>query len=77
VSTISEFNAAANADTDREHQVQLGLLQELCNAARENHAAALVAEILEQLIAYSEAHFMSEERADAAQELRRLRGSRR
>lgn len=61
MSTISEFNAAANADTDREHQVQLGLLHELCNAARDNRAAGLVAEILEQLIAYSEAHFMSEE----------------
>ena len=61
MSTISDFNIASNAETDREHQVQLGLLQALCSAARDNCDAASVAEILEQLIAYSEAHFMSEE----------------
>lgn len=61
MSTISDFNAAANAETDHEHQVQLGLLQALCDATRDNGGAALVGEIVEQLIAYSEAHFMSEE----------------
>jgi hemerythrin len=61
MSTISEFNNASNAETDREHQVQLGLLQLLCNAVQDNRDAASVAEILEQLIAYSEAHFTSEE----------------
>ncbi|MCX7146181.1 MAG: hemerythrin family protein [Betaproteobacteria bacterium] len=61
MSTISEFNSASNAETDREHEVQIGLLQALCGAAAENRDAASVAEILDQLIAYSEAHFMSEE----------------
>lgn len=61
MSTISDFNAASNAAIDNEHQVQLDLLQALCDAARDNSGAALVGEIVEQLIAYSEAHFMSEE----------------
>lgn len=61
MSTISDFNLASNTQTDHEHQVQLGLLQALCNAAREEHGAAAVGEILERLIAYSEAHFASEE----------------
>ena len=51
MSNIADFNAAANAETDREHEVQLGLLRALCAAA----------EILDKLIAYSEAHFASEE----------------
>ena len=61
MSTISGFNRVSNAETDREHQVQLGLLQALCSAVGENRDTVSVAEILEQLIAYSEAHFMSEE----------------
>lgn len=61
MSTIADFNSAANADTDREHAIQLGLLQALCDAAREGRNAASIGEILDQLIAYSEAHFMSEE----------------
>jgi hemerythrin len=61
MSNISDFNLASNTETDREHEVQLGLLKELCNAAGQSRDAATVQEILEQLIAYSEAHFMSEE----------------
>lgn len=61
MSGIAEFNIASNVQTDNEHQVQLGLLQALCTAARENRDAAAVAEVLEQLMAYSEAHFTSEE----------------
>lgn len=61
MSPLTEFNRASNVATDREHQVQLGLLQALCGASRENRETATVAEILAQLIAYSEAHFMSEE----------------
>lgn len=61
MSNIADFNAAANADTDREHEVQLGLLRALCVAAGENQDVAKVGEILEQLIAYSEVHFTSEE----------------
>lgn len=61
MSNISEFNTESNAETDREHQVQLGLLQLLCDAAADNRDAESVTEILEQLISFSEAHFMSEE----------------
>jgi hemerythrin len=61
MSTIADFNTASNAETDREHQVQLGLLQLLCDAAADNRDAESVREILEQLISFSEAHFMSEE----------------
>lgn len=61
MSNIAEFNAASNADTDREHEVQLGLLRALCKAAGENRDAAAIGEILDRLIAYSEAHFASEE----------------
>ncbi|MEI8324378.1 MAG: hemerythrin family protein [Betaproteobacteria bacterium] len=61
MSNISGFNAEANAQTDLEHEVQLGLLQALCQAAQEQRDAAAVSEILDQLSAYSEAHFMSEE----------------
>ena len=61
MSNISDFNAASNAETDREHEVQIELLRELCAAAGENRDAAVVGEILDRLISYSEAHFMSEE----------------
>ena len=61
MSNIAEFNAASNADTDREHEVQLGLLRALCVAAGENRDAEVVGRILDQLMAYSEAHFASEE----------------
>lgn len=61
MSSISEFNTASIAETDREHQIQLGLLQALCGAVDAQRDAASVREILDQLYAYSEAHFMSEE----------------
>jgi hemerythrin len=61
LSNLSDFNLASNAETDREHQVQLDLLQALCSAVREQRDPASVTQLLEQLIAYSEAHFMSEE----------------
>jgi hemerythrin len=61
MSAMSEFNTAANAETELEHQVQLDLLHALHSAVDEARDAASVAEILEQLMAYSEAHFMSEE----------------
>ena len=61
MSNITESNSAAIADVDREHEVQLGLLRALCVAAGENRAAGEIGEILDHLIAYSEAHFMSEE----------------
>lgn len=59
--TADFFNTAANQETDREHEIQLGLLRALCTAAGENRDADTVAEILDRLISYSEAHFISEE----------------
>ena len=61
MSTISDFNAASNAETDREHEVQLELLRALCAAAGDHGDPAVVGEILDRLTSYSEAHFMSEE----------------
>jgi hypothetical protein len=36
MSGITEFNAAANAETEREHEMQIGLLRELCRVAGGN-----------------------------------------
>jgi hemerythrin len=46
---------------DNEHRVQLGMLTALCDAVDERQPAAKIHEILNQLTAYSELHFMSEE----------------
>ena len=61
MSTISDFNTAAQAGIDREHEVQLSLLRTLCQAIREQRSASEVARLLEQFSAYCEAHFVSEE----------------
>ena len=46
---------------DNEHRVQLGMLKALCDAVEEGEPAAKIHEILNQLTAYSELHFTSEE----------------
>ncbi|MEI6733340.1 MAG: hemerythrin family protein [Comamonadaceae bacterium] len=61
MSTILDFNTAAQAGMDREHEVQLSLLRTLCQAIREQRNAGEVAQLLEQFSAYCEAHFVSEE----------------
>lgn len=61
MSTFSDFNQQSNDRTDGEHQIQLEMLSALCRAVRANTPATEVGEILQQLVAYSEAHFMSEE----------------
>ena len=61
MASISDFNIASTAETDREHRVLLCLLHALCDAVREKRDAESVGEILEQLIAFGEAHFTSEE----------------
>lgn len=53
--------AAASAVMEREHQVQIGLLAALSGAVERGEEAREVQEILDQLRAYSSAHFMSEE----------------
>ena len=61
MSAIQDFNTQANDGCDREHQVQLDLLQKLCHAIEEGDDAVSVSGMLDQLIDYSQAHFMSEE----------------
>ena len=61
MSTISDFNTAAQAGIDREHEVQLSLLRTLCQAIGEQRSASEVAQLLEQFSDYCEAHFVSEE----------------
>lgn len=58
MSRLSEAKQSSHAGIDYEHQIQTGLVTALCEAVETGGA---VAEILEQLVSYSEAHFMSEE----------------
>ena len=53
--------ATSNPTMDGEHRIQVGLIKALCAAAESGAAEAELGRILEQLVAYSEAHFMSEE----------------
>lgn len=48
-------------DVDAEHHIQLGLTQALCDAASAGADEALTQEILDQLVAYSDMHFLSEQ----------------
>lgn len=48
------------AAIDREHAIQTGLIDALCQAAEQGETAR-AGEILAQLVAYSSAHFLSEE----------------
>lgn len=61
MSTISDFNTAAQAGIDREHEVQLSLLRTLCQAIREQRSTSEVAQLLGHFSDYCEAHFVSEE----------------
>ena len=49
------------SSVDNEHRIQLGMLKALCDAVEAGEPAEKVHELLEQLTAYSELHFMSEE----------------
>jgi hemerythrin len=48
-------------DIDAEHHIQLSLTQTLCDAVNDGADAILVQQILDQLAAYSDVHFMSEQ----------------
>lgn len=48
-------------DIDAEHHIQLSLTQTLCDAVNDGADAMLVQQILDQLTAYSDVHFMSEQ----------------
>ena len=69
MSTISDFNTAAQAGIDREHEVQLSLLHTLCQAIHEQRKAVEVARLLEQFSAYCEAHFRFRRVDHAAKQL--------
>ncbi len=56
---MSDTHDASSIDS--EHRVQLGMLEALCDAVDEGQPAAKIHEILNQLTAYSELHFTSEE----------------
>jgi hemerythrin len=59
--TDKETNPTAQT-MDREHQIQIGLIDALCQASEQvSESSAKAAEILAQLVSYSSAHFMSEE----------------
>lgn len=49
------------SNIDNEHRIQLGMLKALCEAVESGEPAEKIHEILDQLTAYSELHFMSEE----------------
>lgn len=44
-----------------EHHVQLALIEALCDAVEANSETGEIARILDQLVDYSKAHFLSEE----------------
>ena len=58
----SQQHLDGSADNiDAEHRVQLGLIDALHDAVRQGNKPTVVGEILDQFIAYSELHFVSEE----------------
>ena len=62
--SITRSESPDNLDSssiDNEHRVQVGLLDALYETVREKQPASKITEILNQLTAYSELHFMSEE----------------
>jgi len=50
-----------SASIDREHQVQIGMLDAFCTLIEEEEHQSKIQEMLNQLISYSEIHFMSEQ----------------
>jgi hemerythrin len=57
----ASYGAESAAGVDAEHQVQTGLVRALCDAVRLGRDLGQVREILDQLLQYSEVHFMSEQ----------------
>jgi hemerythrin-like metal-binding protein len=55
------ITTAATPSTDVEHQIQMGLAHAFHEAVRADQDAALARQILDQLLAYSDVHFMSEQ----------------
>ena len=55
------LSQSEEAIIDREHAVQLGMIDLLSDAIAENKLNREKLEILEQLVSYTEVHFMSEQ----------------
>lgn len=51
----------SSVDIDKEHQVQIGMLDAFCALITDDKPQSKIDEMLEQLVAYSEVHFMSEQ----------------
>lgn len=51
----------SSSDIDKEHQVQIGMLDAFCTLIKENESPRKISEMLKQLYSYSEIHFMSEQ----------------
>ena len=49
------------ATIDNEHQVQIGMLDAFCKLLEDDETSPKAQEMLDQLAAYSEVHFMSEQ----------------
>ena len=50
-----------SAGIDKEHQVQIEMLEAFCNLVHKNESQVKIQEVLDQLTSYSEVHFMSEQ----------------
>ena len=61
MSEIVEEIRTLNSTMDEEHRVQIWLIDALCKAVESASTPAEVGRLLEQLIDYTKAHFMSEE----------------
>lgn len=57
----ASYGVESAAEVDTEHQVQTGLVRALCEAVRLGRDRDQVGVILDQLVRYSEVHFMSEQ----------------
>lgn len=51
----------SSSEMDKEHQVQIGMLDAFCTLITDNESSLKINEVLKQLVSYSEIHFMSEQ----------------
>ena len=60
--TIDQAPATRDSvSIDKEHQVQIGMLDALCTLIENDDTQSKIQEMLDQLVSYSEIHFMSEQ----------------
>lgn len=61
VTKIQPPDKLDSSSVDNEHRVQIGLLNALDDAINDKKSASEINQVLDQLVSYSELHFMSEE----------------